>query len=92
MDRSIGEADMPHPNKIGHERMGNILTRKVGAPSVRTVQGATPNDDVPNPEIRETVSAWIQDHYARQIGKPLTLRLVHSHRQVHLTPELRRAV
>jgi len=63
-----------HPNKIGHERMGNILTRKVGVPSsVRTIQGVTPNDDVPNPEIRETVSAWIQGHYAHQIGKPLTL-------------------
>ena len=63
-----------HPNKIGHERMGNILTRKVGVPSsVRTVQETTPNGDVPYPEIPETVSAWIQGPYAHQIGKPLTL-------------------
>ena len=71
-----------HPNKIGHEKMGKILADKVGIPSSTRPagalpnDGASPNDNVPYPEIPEipeTVSAWIQGPYAHQIGKPLTL-------------------
>ena len=62
-----------HPNKIGHEKLAEALIEKISIPPSAHPAGASPNDDVPNPEIRETVSAWIQGHYAHQIGKPLTL-------------------
>ena len=62
-----------HPNKIGHEKLAEALIEKISIPPSAHPAGAAPNDDVPNPKIRETVSAWIQGHYAHQIGKPLTL-------------------
>ena len=71
-----------HPNKIGHEQMAEALIEKMGIPpstrpaSALPNDGASPNGDVPYPEIPEipeSVSAWIQGPYAHQIGKPLTL-------------------
>lgn len=74
---SLDPAVFYHPNRIGHEQIGDLIINQVGIPSSAQPAGARPAPIAPAlaaaDATPETPFAWIQGPYVVKTGETLTI-------------------